>query len=92
MSKNIELPQELCAASVSELKEQVQSLLSGRRKNLELDMSPVERVDTLGLQLLVSIQNSCQSKGGTLTLKNVPKHVQETAEFLGLSILLAGGA
>jgi anti-anti-sigma regulatory factor len=90
MAKAIELPAIFCASEVSEVCETLKSQLSGRRKNLTLDMSKIERVDTLALQLLVSIQSSCQAKGGVLTLKNIPDAVKDASSLLGLSILSEG--
>ncbi len=87
MAKGIEIGAIFCATELDDIAKKIKSELSGKKKNLTIELAKVERVDTLALQLLVSTQNTCIEKGGTLTLKNIPEVVTSTVELLGLSVL-----
>lgn len=90
MPKIIKVPSIFCGSVVIEIAENIKNQLKGRRKNISLDLADVERIDTLALQLLVSIQSSCNSKGGKLALENITKPVVDTISLMGLSVLVDG--
>ncbi|MGE3821009.1 MAG: lipid asymmetry maintenance protein MlaB [Isosphaeraceae bacterium] len=60
------------------------------RKDLRVDLDASGPWDLAGLQLLVSLVNSCEKAGRSVRLVNVPGVCREIAERSGLGDWLAG--
>lgn len=88
--KPIELPAVVDAAAIAAVTDKVKAAMKGTRKNLSIDLAKVERMDTLGLQLLLSAEKTCVERQGTLTLLNTPQVVLDAAVQLGLTGLFKG--
>lgn len=58
----IKVDRELTVYNVEEVMEQLKGYVKGRKKDLLLDLSEIEDIDTAGLQLLVSLQKYGDSK------------------------------
>ncbi|MDD9920404.1 MAG: STAS domain-containing protein [Alphaproteobacteria bacterium] len=85
------VPEDFSARSIVEIYDQfVQGIPPRKAPDIKLDMSSVERVDSLALQLLVSLQKSCEAKKGTLVIENPSDIVTQVSEQLGLSNTLFG--
>ena len=83
-AKPIEFPQALDAGSVQEFHEKLLKNLGAKKKNLSVDLSQVETVSTLALQLLVSVKKSCVERGGDLEIIEISQPVKDTIKLLGL--------
>ena len=58
------LDEDITAASVSEIKDEILGQLDGELSEVHLDLTNVEMVDSTGISLLISIQNSLKKKSG----------------------------
>lgn len=63
----VKVERELTVYNVEEVMEELKGFAKGRKKELLLDLSEIEDIDTAGLQLLVSLQkygdsNDCEFK------------------------------
>jgi len=58
----IKVERELTVYNVEEVINQLKAFIKGRKKDLLLDLSEIEDIDTSGLQLLVSLQKYGDSK------------------------------
>ena len=58
----IKVERELTVYNVEDVIEQLKGFVKGRKKELLLDLSEIEDIDTAGLQLLVSLQKYGDSK------------------------------
>jgi len=72
---------------VSSMQQQLQDALK-QAKNIEIDVSEVERVDTAVLQLIYVFKQSAQAKGLTVTWKAVSETFKLAAQTLGLGTYL----
>jgi anti-anti-sigma factor len=76
----LKLEGELCIYGAAELKDQLLGHLE-RCRQLEINLSEIEEIDSAGLQLLVLLKREANSSGKTLTLVS---HSAATLEVLAL--------
>lgn len=57
-------------------------------REIEIDASKVEHIDTGGIQLLLSIANSFKKRGGKIIWKGWSTPCVSTAELLGMTKIL----
>ena len=67
------------------LKAEVKSLLDGQQKQIHLNMSEVDFINSSGLGSLVSIMKEIRVFKGRLTLSNLAPYVNEIFEITQLS-------
>ena len=81
--QHIELGKSLGIREAAELRERLLAAIEAG--SLVLDGSAVERADSAGLQLLVSLQRSLAARGETLTYRGVSPALADAAKILGLT-------
>lgn len=83
----MQLPEHLTIIEIAEWKEQIKSTLDNVT-HLEIDVSPLKRVDTSGLQLLLAIKLAVEEQGGAIQWKGESDSLGQGAYWLGMSSLL----
>lgn len=63
--------------------------LRANDKELELDLSGVNRADSAGLALLVHWQREAKARGGTIRFHNTPAQMLAIAKLSGVDELLS---
>lgn len=71
------LGQRVAAQDVPALRERLRELIQTGARQLELDCSLLESLDSMGIGLLVATHNSLAKQGGTLHLSDVPKDIHQ---------------
>jgi anti-sigma B factor antagonist len=66
------------------LREKLKSLLAEGKKNIILNMSQVEYIDSTGLGILVALHVSAKTQGATLKLSNLGKKFNELLQLTKL--------
>ena len=56
--------------------------------HIAIDFQNIDEIDLSGLQLLVSLKQSCESKGKTFQLKNIKDEIIYAFEISGISEVL----
>ena len=72
----IKLTGDLVASGVSELKPKMKSLIDEGVKELTLNLSDVEIVDSIGIGLLVAAHNSLSKEGGRLVINKASDDIK----------------
>ena len=62
---------ELDAVTVSDLRADIEKLLSGRPKRVEVDLSSLRMVDSSGVGALVSLYKRVRAQGGNVVIKGI---------------------
>ena len=78
------LPEELTIVNVDECKSQFINYVESN-DNVVFDGSKVSRVDTIGIQLLLSMVNYIDSKNKTLSWQEQPPIIQQSIKQLGIN-------
>ena len=78
------LPEELTIVNVDECKSQFIDYVESN-DNVVFDCSKVSRVDTIGIQLLLSMVNYIDSKNKTLSWQEQPPIIQQSIKQLGIN-------
>jgi len=66
---------DITASTVEELQRKLTSLIDGGARDVVLNLTEIEMIDSLGLGLLVATHNSLSEVGGGLSLTNVSKDI-----------------
>lgn len=77
----------LMPSMVVELKSILQDALESQ-KSIEIDVSEIESIDTLSLQLLISAKKSFEPTGLNFHIKECSSTFKENVELLGISSFL----
>jgi anti-anti-sigma factor len=83
-SKLIKPGKGLSASEADKLSKRLLKLVEGGVKEIVIDFGKVERVDSVGLGVLIAAHNSLKHRGGKLRLKNVS---ERSANFFRLTHL-----
>lgn len=70
-----QMPGDVIAALVPELRTQLRDIVGGGATQLVLDFSSVRMVDSAGLGLLISTHNSLKKNSGRLSVVNASKQI-----------------
>ncbi len=68
---------DVVASIADELRVRIKTLLEQGAKDLQIDLTGVEMVDSVGLGLFIAAHNSLQKKGGKLTVVNASTHLYD---------------
>jgi len=83
----LKVERELTVYNVEEVIDQLKGFVRGRKKDLVLDLSEIEDIDTAGLQLLVSLQKYGDSKDCDCRIR-ISKDIRELlAKYGALHVL-----
>lgn len=69
--KTIKPGKDLVSSTVEDLKEQALSFMDQGVKEITIDFSGIEDLDSKGLGLLIALNNSLKGIGGKLKIKNI---------------------
>lgn len=83
---------ELTIAQADAFRQDLLACLAGGGAFPPLDLGEVERFDTAGVQLLLSLRRSLAGRGEALRLARASDPVAETLAFYGLQSMLPDGA
>ena len=78
---------EVTIREASKLKETLLKHLA-KKKNIEMNLERVSKIDTAGLQLLYSTYKTAVQTGKTFSLKKCSAVLKETANLAGISMLI----
>jgi len=74
----------ISAQDVPALRESFRACIQEGARNLELDFSRVESLDSMGIGLLVATHNSLAKQGGALQLTGVKKDIHQLLSLMRL--------
>jgi|SaaInlStandDraft_1057018.scaffolds.fasta_scaffold413018_1 anti-sigma B factor antagonist len=80
----VTLSEDLTAASAENLKNEILGEMDPDLDEVYLDLGGVEMVDSTGISLLISIQNSLKKKSGTLSLLNTSDDIVSMFKLMRL--------
>lgn len=83
----ISIGSSLTIKTIAELKQQLDESLA-ENVDITLDSAELQKIDTAGLQLLFSLQNSLQHTGQQLLWANKNPMIESAAKLIGLSELI----
>ena len=73
--------EELSAANASHFRDEVRGAMSGPLKNIEIDLSEANFLDSCGLGALISLHKTACSRRGAVRLLNPASPVQQILEL-----------
>jgi anti-anti-sigma factor len=74
-SATLQLPGDVVAGSIADLRATMRSIVAGGARELTLDFSNVRMIDSCGIGLLVAAHNSLQKAGGRLSVVHVTREI-----------------
>lgn len=80
---HVTLMEELTIYQVEELHEQLKVSLSSLFKTLHIDLSNVDKIDTAGFQLLVSLKKNCEVLNASFEIGGMTTPVQNFMLLFG---------
>ncbi len=81
----IRISSKLVASRAAELALELRDLL-GDHSQVRCDLSEIEAIDPMGIQLLLAARATLRARGGSLTLESAPEPVRELCIALGLDL------
>lgn len=79
----------LAGSSAFELADTINSLALDRVDGVRLSFTTRAGIDVTGVAMLVRLYSRLRAAGKSLTLGDVPPHVQQTLDAVGLTTMLA---
>ncbi len=73
---------DIVAASVPELRSKMREVVSAGSREVVVDLTNVEMVDSTGIGLLISAHNSLRKVGGTLAVINASAEILELLQSM----------
>ena len=84
----VEIAGQLDAASVPDVRAQLQQIISSGQSRVVLDLKDLEFIDSAGLGVLISCLRRCVAAGGDMCLANVPQLALSILELTQLTRVL----
>ena len=78
------LKQDLVASTVNDLRTMIQEAIKEGTKNISINMAGISVVDSMGIGLLISIQNSLARMDGTLEVINISTDIMDLFQSMRL--------
>ena len=78
------LKQDLVASTVNDLRTMIQEAIKEGIKNISINMSGISVVDSMGIGLLISTQNSLSRLDGTLEVLNISTDIMNLFQSMRL--------
>ena len=72
----VKVEKDLDASVAQELRGRLRSLVENGTKELVIDLTGVDRIDSMGLGLLISARNSMEKNGGSFSVANTSENIQ----------------
>lgn len=76
---------DIVASMTDDLRKQLIEMVDKGVKQLELDLSDVEMVDSVGLGVIIAAHNSLNASGGKLTVTNVSEDIYRLFKTMRLN-------
>ncbi len=70
-------PGDLTAATVDQARNQLKALLQGEAREVVIDLTGVQMVDSMGIGLMIQVHNSLSKNGGVLIVKNASTDLRD---------------
>ena len=67
--------QDIVASMADGFRKKLIGLMAKKKGDIVLDMADIDKVDTVGLWVMIATYNSLKKKGARLTLVNVPQNI-----------------
>ena len=80
----ITIKQDLVASTVNDLRTMIKGSISDGVKNISVDLSGIKIVDSMGIGLLISTQNSLAKVGGSLEIVNISADIMDLFQSMRL--------
>ena len=81
---SVSVDSDITTVTVPDIRDKILEGLSGDITEVKLDLSKVEMVDSTGISLLISIQNTLKKKSGSLTLTNASDDISHMFKLMRL--------
>ncbi len=78
------LKKDLVASTVNDLRTMIQEAIKEGIKNISINMAGISVVDSMGIGLLISIQNSLSQVDGTLEILNISTDIMDLFQSMRL--------
>ena len=78
------LKQDLVASTVNDLRTMIQEAIKEGIKNISINMAGISVVDSMGIGLLISIQNSLSRVDGSLEVLNISADIMDLFQSMRL--------
>ncbi|MDA3938068.1 MAG: STAS domain-containing protein [Spirochaetia bacterium] len=78
------MKQDLVASAVNDLRTMMQDAITGGVKNIFIDMTGIKVVDSMGIGLLISTQNSLSKEDGQLEILNISADIMDLFKSMRL--------
>jgi len=85
--KTVKAGKDLDVSTVGAFKAKLTKSVKQGIVDLVLDMKGVERIDSMGLGLVIAAQHSMAAAGGKLSLKNVPENLFQLFRIMHLDMI-----
>ena len=82
--RTVKIRGEIDLATAAELEMRVREVLADAPGGVDLDLAALTFIDSSGLRTLVALAKDATSRGGSFSLRNVPRHAQRVLELTGL--------
>ena len=67
--------QDIVASMADGFRKKLIGLMAKKKGDIVLDMASIDKVDTVGLWVMIATHNSLKKNGARLTLVNVPQNI-----------------
>ncbi len=81
---DLTLEQGLVASTVNDLRTMIKGSIEKGVKNLSINMAGISIVDSMGIGLLISTQNSLSKNGGSLEIVNISPDIMDLFQSMRL--------
>ncbi len=81
---DLTLEQDLVASTVNDLRTMIKGSIEKGVKNLSINMAGISIVDSMGIGLLISTQNSLSKNGGSLEIVNISPDIMDLFQSMRL--------
>ena len=82
--KNIKLSKDIIASMADDFRKKLRKLVKDGIKDLTIDLRGVEKIDSVGLGVLIAAHNSLKDVGGKLKIKNVSGDIVDLMKTMRL--------
>ena len=82
--KTIKPGKDIIASMAEDFRKRLLKMVKQGIKDLTIDLSGVEMVDSVGLGVLIAAHNSLEDAGGSLKIKNVSKDIYNLIKIMRL--------
>jgi len=80
----LSLKQDLIASSVNDIRTLIKDAINGEVKDFTIDINGINTIDSMGIGLLISVQNSLAKTGGELAVINISADILDLFKSMRL--------